>query len=302
MKQLVVLSGKGGTGKTSLVAALAHLAHAGPFPLNVVLADADVDAANLELVLEPMRMQTHDFTGGSVALIDPAQCQGCGNCTQACRFEAIRVLDGGTCLVDPLACEGCAACKYQCPEGAIQMLPQLAGQWYASDSRYGPLYHAELYPGQENSGKLVTLVKQNARMHALDHRLDALLVDGPPGTGCPVISAAAGAALALIVTEPTSAGIHDLQRILETTRHFRLPALVVTNKADLYPPGVAEIDAICQAGGVEVIGSIPFDPLVTQAMRQGQPVTAYQPASPASQAILAIWRVVVDRLHAMQEN
>ena len=296
MKQLVILSGKGGTGKTSLAAAFAHLAHDGPFPIQAVLADADVDAANLELVLRPERIETHDFTGGSVAVIDQECCDGCGICEQVCRFDAIQsTMDGYR--VDPIACDGCAACVYQCPKEAIHMQPQTAGQLYRSNSCYGPLYHADLYPAQENSGKLVTLVKQNARLHALDNNSHVVIVDGPPGIGCPVIAAAAGADLALIVTEPSAAGIHDLGRILHTTSHFRIPTLVVINKADIYPQGTVQIEKVCAELGIEVVGSIPFDEMVTQAMINGEPVTVYQPAAPASLAISHIWLEVISRMH-----
>jgi MinD superfamily P-loop ATPase len=296
MKQLVILSGKGGTGKTSVAAAFAHLARAGPAPLQAVLADADVDAANLELLLHSDRRESHDFIGGAVALIDPERCQGCGICQQVCRFDAI---DGGQVYtVDPIACEGCAACVYQCPENAIRMEPQLAGRWYRSDSLFGPLLHADLFPAQENSGRLVTLVKQNARLCALDDDYPASIVDGPPGIGCPAISAAAGANLALIFTEPTAAGIHDLERILGTTSHFRISALVVINKADLFPQGTEQIEEICQECGIEVIGRIPFDPAVTDAIVHGEPVTAYHPQAPASQEIRAIWQQVAARLNA----
>ena len=294
MKQLVILSGKGGTGKTSVAAAFAHLAHTGPTPIQAVLADADVDAANLELVLRPDKIETHDFVGGAVAVIDQERCQSCGICRQVCRFDAIHNTQGY--MVDSIACEGCAACLYQCPEDAIHMEPQLAGQWYRSDSRFGPLFHADLYPAQENSGKLVTLVKQNARLCALDDDYPAIIVDGPPGIGCPVISAAAGASLALIVAEPTAAGIHDLERVLATVAHFRVPALVVINKADLYPQGAEQIEEVCCKLGVDVIGCIPFDETITQAMLSGQPVTAYRPDAPASQALIEIWQCLVDKL------
>ena len=300
MKQLVILSGKGGTGKTSVAAAFAHLAHDGSPVLKAVLADADVDAANLELVLRPNRLETHDFTGGSVAVIDPQLCQECGQCEQVCRFDAVIPPVSGaaqfTYVIDPIACDGCAACVYQCPEEAIHMEPQTAGRWYRSESRYGPLFHADLYPAQENSGKLVTLVKQNARLCALDNDVPIIIVDGPPGIGCPVISAAAGASLALIVAEPTVAGVHDLKRILQTTTHFRIPALVVVNKADIYPQGAAEIVVACAELGVELIGQIPFDPTVTEAMLKGEPVTAYRADAPASQALAAIWQIVSGRL------
>lgn len=295
MKQLVILSGKGGTGKTSLAAAFAHLAQAGPFPIRVVLADADVDAANLELVLRPDRLETHDFTGGAVAVIDLARCQGCGVCEQVCRFDAIQCTPGGY-WVDPIACDGCAACVYQCPEEAIHMEPQMVGRWYRSESRFGPLFHADLYPAQENSGKLVTLVKQNARLLALDTHHQAVIIDGPPGIGCPVVAAAAGADLAVVITEPTLAGVHDLKRILQTATHFRIPALVVINKADIYPEGAAQIEALCQETGIELIGQIPFDSIVTEAMLNGAPITVYQPEAPASQAMIAIWSIVSGRL------
>jgi MinD superfamily P-loop ATPase len=292
MKQLIILSGKGGTGKTSVAAAFAHLAAEGEPAVRAVLADADVDAANLELVLDPRPLETHEFIGGSVAVIDPALCQGCGTCHDVCRFDAVLPPTDRreAYAVDPVACEGCASCVYQCPEEAIRMVPQLAGHWFRSDSRYGPLFHAALRPAQENSGKLVTLVKQQARLLALDGGFDAVLVDGPPGIGCPVISAASGADLALIVAEPTAAGIHDMTRVLETTAHFQVAALVCINKADIYPEGAAQIEAYCREHGIEVVGHIPFDATVTAAMVQGQPVTAFDPLAPASQALVAVWQ------------
>jgi MinD superfamily P-loop ATPase len=303
MKQLVILSGKGGTGKTSVAAAFAHLANG--YRVQAVLADADVDAANLELVLHPQKLETYDFVGGAVAVINPNRCLGCGICEQFCRFEAIvprppavspeirrggEVDDGYT--VDPIACDGCAACVYQCPENAIFMQPQVVGQWYRSESRYGPLFHAELRPAQENSGKLVTLVKQQARLLGLDTGAELVIVDGPPGIGCPVISAAAGADLALIVAEPTAAGIHDMERVLHLAQHFRLPALVCVNKADIYPEGTHQIVNYCDQNQIEVVGSIPFDETVTRAMIQGEPVTAYLPDAPASRALVRIWQRV----------
>jgi MinD superfamily P-loop ATPase len=296
MKQLVILSGKGGTGKTSVAAAFAHLAHSATAPLQAVLADADVDAANLELVLQPHKLEQHEFFGGSVAVIDENLCQGCGNCEQVCRFEAILPPgseNGLNFRVDPIACDGCAACVYQCPEQAIHMEIQLAGGWFRSESRYGPLFHAELRPAQENSGKLVTLVKQQARLLGMDTKAELVLVDGPPGIGCPVISAASGADLALIVAEPTAAGIHDMDRVLQMADHFRLPALVCINKADLYPEGSDKIRTYCEQNQIEVVGSIPFDEIVMQAMLHGEPVTAYQPGAPASRALIEIWQKVV---------
>jgi MinD superfamily P-loop ATPase len=291
MKQLVILSGKGGTGKTSLTAAFAHLASQDGHADQVILADADVDAANLELVLRPRLVEELDFKGGQVAVIDQEACASCGDCVAVCRFEAINYTDG-IYVVDPIACDGCAACVYQCPSESIAMHEQTVGKFYVSEGRYGPLYHANLFPGQENSGKLVTLVKQRARLQALDENRQLVLVDGPPGIGCPVISATSGADLALIVAEPTVAGVHDMHRALQTVQHFGVRALVCINKADLYPEGTQEIESFCEDSGIEVVGKIPFDLTVATAMVQGEAVTAYRPEAIASVAISAIWEQV----------
>jgi MinD superfamily P-loop ATPase len=295
MKQLVILSGKGGTGKTSLAAAFAHLTTEDHHSISAVLADADVDAANLELLLAPRVIEREDFHGGQIAVIDQAACDGCGNCEEVCRFDAIQHVNGKY-QVDPIACDGCAACVYQCPVDAISMHEQVVGQWFRSESRYGPLFHAALRPAQENSGKLVTLVKQRARLLAMDEGYELVLVDGPPGIGCPVISAVSGADLALIVAEPTAAGVHDMQRILQTTRHFGVRSLVCINKADLYEEGSVEIETFCHEQGIKLVGRIPFDPTVTEAMVQGEPVTAYLSGSPASQALRAVWANVFKEL------
>jgi MinD superfamily P-loop ATPase len=305
MKQLVILSGKGGTGKTSLTAAFAHLAAEGDRPMRAVLVDADVDAANLELLIEPEVKKGTDFWAGQIAVIDQLNCAGCGTCQDVCRFGAVIEYVPATIpfeqnqdryRVDPLACEGCAACVFQCPQDAIRLQPQMAGEWYQSHSLYGPLFHAALRPAQENSGRLVTLVKQNARLLALDDDIPLLLVDGPPGVGCPVISAVSGADLALIVTESSAAGVHDLQRVLKTTRHFGVKTIVCINKFDLHPKSAAQINACCAEQNIEVVGRIPFDTTVTEAMVQAQPVTVYQPGSQASHAMRSIWLRVMDHL------
>jgi len=284
MKQLVILSGKGGTGKTTVAAAWAHLASQ---EAPIVIADADVDAANLELVLAPTRLETHDFVSGNVAVIDSQGCTACGTCVTVCRFGAV-VAGNGSYAIDGSACEGCAACFYQCPVQAIRLEEQRVGQWYRSRTRFGPLFHARLFPGKENSGKLVTLVKQHARLLALDTGASLLLVDGPPGIGCPVIATCSGAQTALLVTEPTASGVHDLQRILATAERLRVPALVLVNKADLSTAKTQEIEAMCATRGVEVIGHIPFDEQVTRSMVGGQPVTA-QADSPASVELRRAW-------------
>lgn len=287
MKQLIILSGKGGTGKTTVAAALAHLASQ---EIPVVLADADVDAANLELVLDPVRQEEHDFMGGQIAIVDPDKCIACGTCAEVCRFDAVIPGDEAY-RVDALACEGCAACFYQCPENAIRMEEQHAGRWFRSDTRFGPLFHAHLFAGQENSGKLVTLVKQQGRLLGMDTGTELLLVDGPPGIGCPVISASAGADVALHVVEPTVSGVHDLERILGTTNHFGVPSLVAINKADLNAARAGEIAAFCADQGIEVVGRIPYDTVVTEAMVHGQPVTAYADGA-VTEAVRRIWERV----------
>jgi MinD superfamily P-loop ATPase len=293
-RQLVVLSGKGGTGKTSITAALAHMAREGRQTIPTVLVDADVDAANLGLVLQPEHSKRNEFWGGSLATIVPQHCVACGACADVCRYDAVR--PGSVYAIDPTACDGCAACVYACPEQAIRMVQQLEGEWFHSQTRYGPLFHAELYPGRENSGKLVTLVKQNARLLASDQQIPLVIIDGPPGIGCPVISASAGADLALLVTEPSLSGLHDLQRTFAMLQHFKVQALVVINKADLYPQGNTEIHRFSKQNQAEVIGEVPFDPNIVEAMTDGQPMTAYQPKSAASQALHSIWEQLAYRL------
>jgi MinD superfamily P-loop ATPase len=308
MKQLVILSGKGGTGKTTVTAALAHLASQ---EVPIALADADVDAANLELVLSPTKLEEYDFIGSQVAIIDPEKCIACGVCAEVCRFEAVMAPSPspqpppsppragereGVYRVDPIACEGCASCFYQCPEEAIRMEEQVAGRWFRSDTRFGPLFHAHLFAAQENSGKLVTLVKQQARLLALDTGAELLLVDGPPGIGCPVISASAGADMALLVTEPTVSGVHDLERVLATTDHFGVPALVCINKYDVNPTRAQEIAAFCADRGIEVVGQIPFDTVVTEAMVQGRPVTDFGDG-PVSRELRQVWARIRGRLN-----
>ena len=284
MKQIVILSGKGGTGKTTVAAALAHLASQ---EASIVLADADVDAANLELVLSPQVQEEGEFIGGGVAVIDPELCTACGTCAEVCRFEAILPGDE-VYTVDELGCEGCGACTYACPAEAIEMQEQLDGEWFRSQARYGPLFHAHLFAARENSGKLVTLIKNKARDLALERGADYLLVDGPPGIGCPVIAAISGTDLTLLVTEPTVSGAHDLQRILGVAKHFGIPAAVCINKYDLNPGKTEEIAAWCAAQGVPIMGRIPFDHEVTRAMVQGKPITEHSNGAVAEE-LRRIW-------------
>jgi len=290
LKQLVILSGKGGTGKTTISAALIHLISESA--LEGVFVDADVDAANLALVTEAQKLESHPFTGSKLAVIDSARCSNCGICYDACRFNAVDKLkdEKKKCHINELLCEGCAACFHACPESAISMHEQTDGEWYHSMTPYGHQFHAELFPAAENTGKLVTLIKQHAKLFAQDHELQLMIVDGPPGIGCPVISASAGANLALLVAEPGVSGIHDLERIIQTLEHFNIPALVSINKADLYPKGTKEIHKLASDYAYEVIGEIPFDDAIPKAMVHALPVTRFSPESVSSQAIKLIWK------------
>ena len=291
LKQIVILSGKGGTGKTTVAAALAHLAS---MEARLVLVDADVDAANLELVLSPRVEESHEFYGGKIAVIDPEQCSGCGACESVCRFDAIK--PGQTVYnIDAVACEGCASCFHRCPMNAIRMEEQLAGHWYRSHTRFGPLLHARLLAAQENSGKLVTQIKQRARSLALAEKCDYLVIDGPPGIGCPVIAASAGADLALVVTEPTVAGVHDLERALATTRHFGVPTLVCLNKCDINAGRARQVEQFCQESGVPLIGRLPFDTVVTRAMVAGRTITEYADGA-ISLAMAGVWAAIREHL------
>jgi MinD superfamily P-loop ATPase len=277
MKEIVVLSGKGGTGKTTVVASLAALA------TSKLLCDCDVDAADLHLLLEPQIKEEREFWSGKVATIDAAQCTRCGLCQELCRFDAIKDF-----AVDSVACEGCGFCYRVCPEEAIAMEENLAGHWFVSETRYGPLVHAKLGPAQENSGKLVAVVRQQARIIAHKQGLPLVLSDGPPGIGCPVISSLTGASLALIVTEPTPSGSHDMERILQVCRHFQVPSAVCINKYDLDEENSRGIEGYCRRYEVPLLARIPFDDGAIEAIRQGMPLVEYSDGA-ASREIERLW-------------
>ena len=264
MQEIVILSGKGGTGKTTIVASFAVLAR------DKVLVDCDVDAADLHLLLQPNVKRSEEFWSGKTAYIDKKYCTGCGICEQVCRFDAIRNFK-----VDPVSCEGCGFCFHVCPEDTIRMENNLSGEWFICDTKYGPLVHARLGIAQENSGKLVALVRQEARKLAQEQGLCYILSDGPPGIGCPVISSLSGANLVLAVTEPTLSGMHDLDRVLGVCQHFGVPALVCINKYDINEENTSNIEKFCEAMGVEVISKLPFDNVVTEALVKGLPVVEY---------------------------
>jgi len=278
MKQMTILSGKGGTGKTTITASFGALSS------NPVLADCDVDAPNLHLLLKPDIQETMEFKGLKLAVIDPAKCTRCGLCEEKCRFDAIHGF-----RVDPVRCEGCKVCVRICPVGAIDFVERVCGHAYISRTKYGPMSHARLIPGMENSGKLVTLVRQNAKKISEDGGHEIVLIDGPPGIGCPVIASLADIDKGLVVVEPTLSGIHDLKRALELLHHFKVESLVCVNKYDLNSENTKAVEEFCAGEGVEVVGLIPFDPEVTRAMVAGFPVVEYTPRSPASKAIKEMW-------------
>jgi MinD superfamily P-loop ATPase len=280
VKEVVVLSGKGGTGKTSIVGSFAALAK------GAVLADCDVDAADLHLILHPAIQQTQEFWSGQTAFIDEDKCTQCGLCQELCRFKAIKDF-----RVNPVSCEGCGFCSHICPAEAITMKENMAGHWFVSDTRYGPLVHAQLGVAQENSGKLVATVRQQAKTIAEKQGFDYIISDGPPGIGCPVISSLSGATLALLVTEPTLSGMHDLERVLGVCHHFGVPALVCINKYDINEDNTRQIVKFCLGQGVEVAARIPFDSAVTEAMVRGLPVVEYS-RNGVSHAIEALWELV----------
>jgi MinD superfamily P-loop ATPase len=281
MRELVVLSGKGGTGKTSLTAAFAHLAG------NAVLCDLDVDAPDLHLIAGPVPERSGPFLAGHVAEIDASACSGCGKCGEVCAYGAIQ-MEGARFRVEASHCEGCKVCVACCPGQAIAFPDRLCGTWYESRSRFGPMIHAQLEPGQENSGKLVTLLKSKARAEAAGLGLDLILSDGAPGIGCPVISSLHQATLVLLVTEPTPSGLHDLKRVAELCAHFRLRKAVLINKADLSPSYETAIQAFCREQGIPVVGRLPHDPAVVAAMVREQAVTEGA-ETPFGAQVRAIW-------------
>ncbi|WP_419658889.1 cobyrinic acid a,c-diamide synthase [Desulfosarcina variabilis str. Montpellier] len=283
MKELVILSGKGGTGKTSLTASFAVLASGS------LMCDADVDAADLHLLMQPEIKTQTDFEGGGVAIIDPERCSGCGTCIDMCRWEAIN----SEFFVDEIACEGCGVCVDFCPEKAIDFPTKTCGQWFISDTRFGPMVHARLGIAEENSGKLVTLVRQQAKQLAEEKGIDLIITDGPPGVGCPVIASVGGATSTLIVAEPTVSGIHDMCRAVELCQHFKVPVMVCINKFDLNLENSDKIEKIANDAGLPVVGRVPFDPDFTRAMVQGKTLIEYDARGPASESVRQVWSAIM---------
>ena len=279
MKELVIISGKGGTGKTSIVAAFASLAE------NMVLCDADVDAADLHLIMAPEVKKTSDFQGGHTAVINRDKCTECDLCRSLCRWNAI----DSDYRIDPIECEGCGVCYYFCPEKAIDFPLNTCGEWFISDTRFGPMVHARLGIAEENSGKLVTLVRKEAKTIAESKSLGLILTDGAPGVGCPVIASIGGADSVLVVTEPTVSGIHDMERVVQLADFFRIPSMVVVNKYDLNPEKSREIEEFGVNNRLTFLGHIPFDPIFTKAMVQGKNVFEYDSSTLACLKVKEIW-------------
>lgn len=284
MKQILVISGKGGTGKTILTASFANLAK------NKVMVDSDVDAADLHLILHPKIKEKHEFKGLPKAFINQEKCTGCGECAKVCRYGAVINIDvrckmqdtryknkknNPQFLIDASSCEGCTICMHVCPVDAISMKDTISGEWYISKTKYGPMVHAKLGIAEENSGKLVSVVRQHAKSLAQEKNLDYVIIDGPPGIGCPVIASLSGVDIALVVTEPTLSGIHDMERVISVAKHFGVQVACIINKFDINLDNTKNIESWCQINNVPIIGKIPYDQSVTESIVHGVPLVEY---------------------------
>ncbi len=281
-KELVIVSGKGGTGKTSITAAFASLAQ------NILLCDADVDAADLHLLVDPEVQETTPFMGGNLAIINEEGCTQCGKCLELCKFDAI----SEEFVVDSLSCEGCGVCVDLCPEQVIEFPLQQCGEWFRSHTRFGPMIHARLGIAEENSGKLVSLVRQEASRVAEKKGCDLIITDGPPGIGCPVIAAIGGATALIIIVEPTVSGIHDMKRVVELAKHFKVDGMVCINKFDLNIEMTDEIERYTIENDLLFLGRIPFDPNFVKAMIACENVLEYSRNSPSSKALKGVWKEI----------
>lgn len=297
MKELVVISGKGGTGKTSIAASFASLSAPS------VIADCDVDASDLHLVLPPEIKRREEFKSGREAVIRKDDCIACGTCRETCRYHAVRrTVDlkrrQSTFAIDPLSCEGCGVCVHQCPEKAIDFPERICGEWLVSETRSGPMVHARLAIGAENSGKLVTIVKKEARRIAEEQKSPWIIVDGPPGIACPVIASITGASMTLIVVEPTLSGVHDMERVMALTEHFKIPTFVCINKWELNPEIAGEIKRGAKSAGASFAGFIGYDRSVIEAQIRGIPVVEY--GGTAAKDIRKVWEIIVSHMETVE--
>jgi MinD superfamily P-loop ATPase len=286
MKELVVISGKGGTGKTSIVSAFAALAK------NKVMVDCDVDAADLHLILKPQIEKTTKFYCGKTAKIQKEICNKCGRCIEVCRFEAI----SKDFEIDEIKCEGCGACFYQCPVNAIKLEESQSGEWFESNTRFGKLIHARLGIGEENSGKLVSKIRNHARLIAQKEGCALIIVDGSPGIGCPVIASISGASVVVIVTEPTLSGFHDAERVFKLTQHFNIPASMCINKYDLNLELTEKMEQFCEEKGIELVGKISYNNIFTQAMIKELSVIEFEENNEVSKEVKKMWEKIENKL------
>jgi len=299
MKEIVIVSGKGGTGKTTIVASFATLAE------RKVLADCDVDAADLHLLLNPEIRHREAFCGGKEATIRVEDCTACGACLARCRYDAIRMngCNAGdvTFTVDRFSCEGCGVCVQVCPVDAIDFRQKTSGEWFVSETRHGPMVHARLGIAEENSGKLVSLVRKHASQMAVERGFDLVIIDGPPGIGCPVIASIGGTSLVLAVTEPTLSGLHDLRRVVDLASHFCIPVAVCINKCDINPEMAEHIHKYCQEAELTVAGQLPYDPVVTSAQLAMKSVVEYTDSTVAAET-RRMWEKVLSLLEKHEDG
>lgn len=286
MNSITVISGKGGTGKTSLTASFAALEE------SKVMADCDVDAADLHILLEPEVKHEETFQGGKLAYIDQEKCIECGKCVEACQFNAI----SEDFVVSPIDCEGCNVCAYVCPVDAITLKMRESGKWFISDTRFGPMVHARLAPGQGNSGRLVSLVREQAENIAVEQNLEYVIIDGPPGMGCPVIASITGTDIVLVVTEPTLSAMHDMERIIELTMYFQVPVVVCINKYDLNLTNTSRIESFLQENNIKLVGKIPFNNTIVKALIAQKAVVEYAPRTGLARMIENTWRKTITEL------
>ena len=286
MQQITVISGKGGTGKTTFTSAFASLAE------NSVFADCDVDAANLYLVLSPDNYHEEVFLGAKTAVIDHDKCTDCGICKEVCRFDAIDWVNGQI-EISEFACDGCELCMRVCPFGAIKMEQSKDSQWFIGNTRFGPMVHARLGIAEDLSGKLVTVVREEAKKIAKKENRDGILIDGPPGIGCPVIASVTGTDKVVAVTEPSQSGLHDLKRIVEMVGNFDLVPFVIINKYDVNKSMTREIERYCQKNDIPLIGEIPFDETMVEAMVAQKTIIEFAPSSKVSKLLTHIWSLII---------
>ncbi|MEN8117977.1 MAG: P-loop NTPase [Bacteroidota bacterium] len=288
MKEITILSGKGGAGKTSVAAAIASVAQ------NAVFCDNDVDAADLHLIFNPEIKESYDFDSGSVAVINPEVCTNCGLCEEHCRFDAIHPNSSGQLEVNPFQCEGCRLCERICPENAIESVHNNNNHWFVSETRFGQLVHAKMGPGEENSGKLVTEVRRKAKEIATETNADFIINDGPPGIGCSAIASITGADAVLLVIEPTLSGLHDAQRLVELVNSFNIPMFAVINKFDINYDISKKVEDYLAENEIEILGRLPFDSKMVESMVHEKTIIEYAPDDNISKELQIVWNKITN--------